>query len=238
MSDCKRITHLKEPTRLLLAWNMTGKTRRVVGVINKLENGVVTLKYSQETEDFEAAIREGFERIPAFRSLGLEHTSGVMDYFMSRITSRKREDFGDYLNSIGISEKNKDMISDFALLGYGEGRLPSDGYHVVNDYSDVDLPIEFVSELSGVQFCDYAETTKDLIVGQPLDVIPEPNNEYDCNAIAVYNKDRKLGYINRIQAKTVCNWIESGAKVTGSLHRKNGLPTAQRLFLFIQAQVP
>jgi len=122
------------------------------------------------------------------------------------------------------------------LLGYGEGRLPNDGFHVVNDYADHTPPVEFVTELSGIQYGDYAQNfnaLNDLTIGMPLSVQHEPNNPHDPNAVFIHHNDQKIGYINRIQAKTLSRWIKAGRTLKATLHRKNGRPTDPRIFVFL-----
>lgn len=46
---------------------------------------------------------------------------------------------------------------------------------------------------------------KYLDVGQKYFLKPEPSNEFDRNAIAVYRDDRKVGYLKRSHAKYVSN---------------------------------
>lgn len=231
------IQHLVEPKRLILAWNQKGSTRYAIGELVR-DGETVTLRYAPESQDYKDAYEKGMRPLLAFRKENQDYSNGVMDFFMSRITSRKREDFDLYLESLGIDVKDKDTLSDFALLGYGEGRLPNDGFHVVNDYADHTPPVEFVTELSGVQYGDYAENLgalKELATGAALSVQSELNNPHDPNAVSIHHNDQKIGYINRIQAKTISRWIKEGGTLQATLHRKNGRPTAPRVFVFLSA---
>jgi len=226
------IQHLVEPKRLILAWNQAGRSRYAIGELVRTEDTVL-LRYHPNSDDFQKALDKGMHPLIAFRKENQEYAKGVMDFFMSRITSRKREDFDLYLETLGIDPSDKDKISDFALLGYGEARLPNDGFHVVNDYADNETPVEFVTELSGVQYGDYAQgrsQISNLTLEMPLSITHEPENNHDPNAVYIHNDGKKIGYINRIQAKTVTRWIQQGKTIQVTLHRKNGRPSAPRLF--------
>lgn len=237
MFSDRRITHFVEPQRLFLAWNEQGMSRHVVGELVRAENELVTLRYFPESNNFKNAEKAGFTPIPAFRRADREYSNNVMDFFMSRITSRKRSDFELYLQTLGIAPEYKDTISDFALLGYGEGRLPSDGYHVVNAYSDIDPPVEFVTEVAGLSYGSFTHRMDNITPGQKVTFCLEPHNPQDENAVRIDMNNEKLGYINRIQAPSVKRWLDHGSTIQGEVFRKNGLPSAPRIFVFLEARV-
>ncbi|MBL4748332.1 MAG: hypothetical protein JKY17_06070 [Magnetovibrio sp.] len=153
---------------------------------------------------------------------------------MSRITSRERSDFDLYLQTLGIPPERKGKISDFALLGYGEGRLPSDGYHVVNPYTEIEPPVEFVTEVADLTVGAFTKRMDDVMPGQEISLLCEPGNQHDKNAVRIDLNGEKLGYINRIQALSVTQWINNGHEVKGVIFRKNGLPSAPRVFAFLE----
>ncbi len=229
-----RINHLQEPKRLCLAWNVPGMMRCVVGELVLEEDANVTLRYFPDSSDFKTAKEKGMDLLPAFPEPSLEYSSGVMEFFMSRITSRKRTDFDLYLKSLGIDPAQQEQISDFALLGYGEGRLPSDGFHVVNDYAETSPPVEFLTEAAGLSYGAYVDRIDEVTLNQTVRFDPEPDNAHDPNAVAIKLNDLKLGYINRIQAPAVGRWIEQGFNVQGTIFRKNGLSSAPRVFVFME----
>jgi hypothetical protein len=229
-----KISHLQEPQRLSFVWRKQNTSRYVVGELVRQSDDNVTLRYFPDTEVFKAATDEGMQLLPAFGEPGLEYSSGVMELFMSRITSRKRSDFDLYLSTLGIEPSQKDEISDFTLLGYGEGRLPSDGFHVVNNYSETTPPVEFVAEVSSLNFCDYVDRMEDVEINQTVRLETEQDNDADPNAVAIYLNNLKLGYLNRVQAPAVGKWINQGLVVKGNIFRKNGLPSAPRVFVFLE----
>ncbi len=52
-------------------------------------------------------------------------------------------------------------------------------------------------DIAGFTYYDGAEAFKDLEIGLLLDLIAEPENEYDPKAIMIWYKDFHLGYIPR-----------------------------------------
>ena len=236
MFSRNRITHLQNPTRLCLAWGERGRKRYPVGELTCGEGDTVTLRYFPDTPEFDEAKERGFLPIPAFRDENRDHSVNVMDYFMSRITSRERGDFDLYLETLGIDPSDKGGISDFALLGYGEGRLPGDGYHVINPYDEATPPLEFVTEVADLAHGEFSDER--ISVGEKVDLLPEPENEADENAVRMEIDGRKIGYVNRIQAPAVRRWMDQGCALSGSVFRTNGLPSGPRVFVFLEVSEP
>jgi len=59
--------------------------------------------------------------------------------------------------------------------------------------------------------------------GDCLQLVREPENEYDENAIAVYDGEFKLGFIPREDAKQVAPVMDSGAVLEATITGYNGL---------------
>jgi hypothetical protein len=72
------LSHLLEPSRLLMTWQPSDegapvRTRRVVGVVlSEGQTGDVVLRYLKGTDDFQAAEAAGFKGFPAFRLEDME----------------------------------------------------------------------------------------------------------------------------------------------------------------------
>ena len=230
-----RIQNIQEPTILKLVWNVRGKTRFIVGELENLK-GEVILRYFPTSNDYNRAVEKGFEPLRGFMNPQKEYREGVMDYFMSRITSRDRDDFGLYLETLGFEPNMGDAISDFALLGYGEGRLPSDGFQVINSFEDAMPAFEFVTEVAATMHCDTNDISIDFKFEDPVELVREPDNRFDEFAIKVIINKCHLGYINRIQAKTICTLMDQGHVVSSQLYRKNGRASAPRYFIFVNVQ--
>jgi len=69
------------------------------------------------------------------------------------------------------------------------------------------------SALAGFQY--YAGTVRwaEMRVGDPLDLIREPDNPHDPNAIRVEWRGEKLGYLPRAENKTVAAELDRGGRV-------------------------
>jgi hypothetical protein len=72
-----------------------------------------------------------------------------------------------------------------------------------------------------------------LRVGQALDVVAEPGNPYDTNAVRIEANGSLLGYVNRLQAQAIGRWLVSRS-VTAWLLRLNGTPASPRAFAFLR----
>ena len=228
-----RIKNLQESTVLTLAWNIRGKTRFSIGELERI-GGEAVLRYFPESEDFKKAQEMGFEPLRGFSDPSREYREDVLDYFMSRITSRERDDFDLYLQTLGINPDNANQISDFALLGYGEARLPSDGFQVINSYENSIPPLQFVTEVAATAHCEVDITTLEINIDDEVIFERDFNNPVDSCAIRLISGENHIGFVNRIQAKTMCSWIDQGYTVSGNIFRKNGRPSEPRYFVFVQ----
>ena len=200
------IEHICEPRKLILCWQNPGEKQRTrFAIAELLRNGdKYSFKYLKDTEDFERAEQLGFTMYPAFRTQQELYTSGVFEAFTRRIPPRNRNDFTEYLQNFRIQEDAK--ISNFALLGYTGAKLPSDGFSIVDSFENICVPCEFLIELVGTRYI----TNFDLSVfkvGDFIELIKEPNNQYDPNAIFAMSKGQKIGYINRVQVNAFQNWL-------------------------------
>jgi hypothetical protein len=72
-----------------------------------------------------------------------------------------------------------------------------------------------------------------LTVGETLELVPEPQNPVDVNAIAVKVRGETIGYVNRLQTAAFHQWLRDGV-VRASLERLNGATDRPRAFMFVQ----
>lgn len=75
-------------------------------------------------------------------------------------------------------------------------------------------PPTFEAELRGVSFrpIEAKAVVKDLVVGDPLKLEPDPKNEYDPNAIKVIeiNSGEFIGFVAAEVAVDMAEWIAQG----------------------------
>lgn len=224
------IEHILEPDHLLLAWQAgsVDRTRYVVGDLYRRIDCRAVLAYRRDDEELVRAQRLGFQGYPAFKRLDREYDQGVLKTFMRRLPPRNRNDFGQYLRQLRIPDDAE--ISDFALLGYSEARLPGDGFSLINPFDAVDGPCEFLTEIAGFR---YQETAiAEITLGEFVEFRPEPENPHDDRAIAVYASDHRIGYINRAQITAFHGWLAED-RLSAVIERISDKPDHPRVFLFV-----
>lgn len=228
------IEHIREPKKLLLCWQAPEKSDRRKHIIAELcrkENSYI-FRYLKGTEDFERAEKLGFKMYPAFKADRQEHTSGVLEAFVGRIPPRSRKDFNEYLQSFRIPENTH--ISYFALLGYSGAKLPSDGFSIIDPFEGVNTPNEFLIELAGTRYMKELRLS-DIHPDDLVELVKEPDNKYDPQAIFVTSKGRKLGYINRGQTQAFHRWMASdNIRLLANVERKNGNEERPIVYIFVR----
>lgn len=229
----KLIRHIIEPRKLYLVWQAPEgreRLRRVVGELIR-DNNQVLFQYFLDTPDFEAARENGFEGYVAFKTKYQVHSNGVLEVFMRRLPPRSRTDFGDYLQRLGLPPDAD--LSDFALLGYSEAKLPGDGFTVINSFEDCISPCEFLTEIAGFRY--YSGMTPNFLtkaIGMSVSFKPEDDNLYDEHAVQIYAGDTMIGYVNRIQAKSFRRWLISKT-IEATIERINGPQERPHVYLFV-----
>lgn len=206
------IEHIVEPDNLYLAWQapdqMHDRFRWAVGVIAKEDNGYI-LRYLQDGSEFselnsnrqyQELVDLGYRGYPSFPITRTVHRARILETFMRRLPPRKRTDFDKYLTWFGLRPDYE--ISDFALLGYTEAKLPSDGFSLVNPLPKYADRFEYLLDVAGYRYHDVG-----IHEGQSVEFIPESENLVDPYAVAVHTDNGRIGYVNRLQAKTFRFWI-------------------------------
>lgn len=231
----RRLEHIIDPERLLLAWQPsdTGskhRMRRVVGCLEKGPAGPV-FRYLKDSEDFRAAQKAGFEGYPAFRIDAPKDHEGAIESFLRRVPPRKREDFGEYLEQHRLPDPFP--YSDMALLGYTGAKLPSDSFSLIPDFSPDTVPCDLLLEVAGVRHC--TEDIASLHLGDPVDLVPDPKNAFDSDAIAVRHQGKRIGYVNRVLRGVFQRWLRE-RKVEASIERRNGKPERPMVYLLVRVR--
>ncbi|MBF0160077.1 MAG: HIRAN domain-containing protein [Magnetococcales bacterium] len=232
------IQHIIEPTHLFLAWQApdghpSGRSRKKVADLLPGKEGSITLHYLTETEDFKAAMQAGFTGYPAFPLDQNDYQSGVLEIFMRRLPPRKRRDYGDFLRRWRIDPASR--ISPLALLGYAGAQLPGDGFSLVHPFDNGTPPFELLEEIAGFRHQQNAsQLLATLHEGQEVELHLDPNNPYDPNAIRIELPDQRvIGYINRLQAPALRQWIDHPG-VRGTIDRINGTTPRPLVYVFLE----
>jgi hypothetical protein len=75
------------------------------------------------------------------------------------------------------------------------------------------------SPLAGFQYHQGREVWDDLKVGDALELVREPNNPYDPNAVRVEWQGRMLGYVPRRENRAVAGMLDRGTKLGAKIVR-------------------
>lgn len=224
------IRHIREPSRLILTWQASEKRgnrkRLAVGELTRRDGSVALTYYDKST--VAEAVALGYEGYAAFSLKESFHSKDVLQAFMRRLPPRSRNDFGQYLN--GLRLPLDAPISDFALLGYSEAKLPSDGFSLVDPLDSSLPPSEYLWEIAGYR---HYKGLGEADIGREVFLQAEPTNIEDPNAVAVRTPDRILGYINRIQAPVVKQWTVDG-RASAAIEKLNGTLDWPRAFIFVR----
>lgn len=226
----KYINHIIDPDRLLLAWQSLDKDFRkriaVAELISK-ENKIV-LKYI-ENQEVEEAKTWGFVGFPSFKISKKEYNDNVLETFLRRLPPRSRSDFSKFLEGLHLPSNIK--VSEFALLGYSEAKLPGDGFSLVHPFDNAKPPFELLADVSGFQY--YEGPKMNLKNGDIVSLEVDRRNSLDSNAIQINIQGHKIGYINRLQRDSFQNWLER-YEVRAEIERLNGTPEHPRAKIFVE----
>ncbi len=227
------IEHICEPEKLLLCWQSPSDgARYVIAELYRSADNKYAFKYLKNSDDFKSAQKLGFTMYPAFHSNQEVHNSGILEAFVGRIPPRSRNDFKEYLQNFRINESAK--ISDFALLGYSGAKLPSDGFSIINPFENTCIPSEFLIELAGTRHMK-GTNLKIVQAGDLVDLIEEPDNQYDKQAIYAMSKGQKLGYISRWQTRAFHNWMnDKSISLSAVVERLNGAEGHPAVYVFFR----
>ena len=237
------IGHIGEPDRLILAWQapveQKDRVRWAVGELSKSASGAqfryfdgaefVDLNGGRPSADLRSA---GYFGYPAFDAA---HTgvfsNGVLDAFMRRIPPRTRSDFPRYLTHFRVAPTAS--LSNFALLGLTEARLPGDGFSLIDPLDPEEERRDLVFEIAGHRH--NVECRDRLVEGRELKLVPDPSNAHDPNAIRLEADGELVGHVNRLQASVVGQWLRT-REVHAWLLRLNGTPEKPRAFAFLRVR--
>ena len=75
------------------------------------------------------------------------------------------------------------------------------------------------SPVAGFQFHQGEAVWQSLTVGAPLALVREPNNSHDINAVAVYFRKDKLGYVPRGENSAIAQMLDRGERLSATISR-------------------
>ena len=175
----------------------------------------------------DSAKEAGFRGYPGL-ALDNEHESSkATDILKRRLPPNYRPDFKEFLERFGLSPEAH--FSILSLLAYTGARLSSDSFGISETFDGFDHPFRYVFDIAGYRH--YRENVLDLDEREVVLFRPEPGNQDDPNAVELVrqNGDR-VGYVNRMQARTVLRWLQHG-NIEAWVFRINGRSVYPRLFI-------
>lgn len=75
------------------------------------------------------------------------------------------------------------------------------------------------SPLAGYRYAEAAQVWPELAVGDRLDLVREPGNPHDRNAVRVDWRGRKLGYVPRAENAALAWAMDRGERVSARISR-------------------
>lgn len=240
------IRHIREPRRLLLVWQAPdhsgSRDRWAIGAIERdLDSGAWILRYLQPGYEFASLnqgrsyddmVHLGYQGFPGFKPKLVTHRVGVAEALLSRLPPRNRPDFNEYKEKFRLPADL--AISDFALIGQTEAKLPSDGFSVVDPLDGSATECDALLEVAGYRHyvTDFGPPWGARL-GDKVEIVAEPENPVDPGAVKVMLLGRQIGHVNRLQAPSFLVWLRSRS-VEAVVERFNGKPGRPRAFIFVR----
>ncbi len=88
------------------------------------------------------------------------------------------------------------------------------------------------SPLAGFQYHGGKRVWEEMRNGDPLDLVREPNNPYDRQAVALYWNNVKLGYVPRGENTAVAQMLDRGERLKARIVRLQESPNPWRRVRF------
>jgi uncharacterized protein YegP (UPF0339 family) len=179
--------------RLFVAWQ-DPTTRSITPV------GCLTRRQGSDGDTFVFYYLRRVRQLPHFRPFvgfpALDQTyesASLFPFFENRIMPRTRDDYGDYVEMLGLSVE----ADPFEILARSEGRRATDTIEVFPEPNLDNGTVTCRFLVHGVRHIAGAhDAIDDLRVGEALYVLPDPLNEFDEQAVLLRTGDYRLvGYL-------------------------------------------
>ena len=76
------------------------------------------------------------------------------------------------------------------------------------------------SSIAGFQFYDGEHIWDQLSIGDMLQLIRQPDNPYDENAVELYWRNSKLGYLHRVENTAIARIMDQEQEITAKISNK------------------
>ena len=191
--------------------------------------GVVSIPLDDDA--LEAPRRLGFRGYAGlpFDARKSDNDRNAIALLRLRLPPSSRSDFGDMLMRFGLPPDWDH--TDLSLLAYTGGRSVHDDFSVCETFDGFEAPFNYVFDLVGVGHCRSA--CEELSPGDALEFERDLKTDHDAVKVVrpgAPDGEATVGYVNSIQAKTVCQWLNDGM-IRSTALRFNARPDCPRLFV-------
>ena len=206
------------------------RDRRAVGELVRESDENVSFRYFRNG-DMENARSQGFDGYPGLPIRGQDNNRVGFEVLRRRIPPTEREDFSEILERFGLPAEF-DHNDHLTLMAYTGARRVSDSFSICETFDGFDKPFTYMFDLANIRRDGNLEVCDKLHPGEKMEFVREEDNKYDPNAIKVVRKNgrERAGYINRIQAKTVGQWVDEG-RIEAEVFKFNGRAKYPRLYV-------
>lgn len=190
--------------KLLVIWqdNVT-RLRWVIGSLTKKDS----YEFQYNTDTIQALRNKGFTGLIAFPELNKKYLSkNLFASFVSRLPDKRRSDIKEVLKTYEL-----ETYDEFELLKKSGGRLPIDSLEFVEP---IDLSKKLIVRqfyIAGVRFnCDKScSTISSIPINATLEIMSEPENSFDENAVSILYHGNKIGYVPSYFSKELTKAINN-----------------------------
>lgn len=166
--------------------------------------------------ELDNASETGFTYFPGFSRKEKYTSDELFPSIKDRLPNPSRPDYLDMLNEYDLSGD----ASDWDILTATKGRLVTDDYEFVRPFTE--KKVEF--DVAGTRHReDYAQFKDILSTNDKVELVPEPTNEFDKNAIKVCLADADhqvhLGYVPKFYSKELSDLLKSGKKYSARVKK-------------------
>ncbi len=200
---------------LYLIWKCASNRRQyIVGQLSK--NGQYEFRYCEEIEE---AMQKGFSPLISFKEIKCVYKSQeLFPAFSSRLPDRKRKDIDKILKRYGLEQYDA-----YELLKRSGAKLPIDKLQFIDPILNFSQEFKKSFYLAGVRHylgCngDSCSGAVEVIPGEKIVFVREPENLYDKNAVQVYNQRKQLlGYVPRYYSQAFATFIKEKRMKNGRI---------------------
>lgn len=205
---------MNKSEKLILTWK-PGPHKRKTPIGELVFDGQkYFFKYIIDNEKYNALKAKGFNLYTPFNDLEKIYNSNAFEVFRTRLPDRSRPDFKNIISFWDIKDLS---ISNFDLIKVSGAKLPTDGFEFIYDFSNAEPPFTLLINVAGVHY--YRENASFCESGQNVQLVKEPDNNFDPDAVKVELENGKtIGYAPLVQAKALSKFLESN-KVEASINK-------------------